>query len=135
MRVTLYDGSFHDVDSSDISFQVAGSMAMRDGIRAAAPIILEPIMKVEVTTPEEFFGNVVGDLNSRRGQVIGSEDRGNSRIVNTTVPLSEMFGYITDLRGMSKGRASFTMEFDSYAEVPRNIAEGIIGKTVNAKAS
>ncbi len=132
VRVALYDGSYHDVDSSDVAFQVAGSMAMRDGVKQAAPVILEPIMKVEVTTPEEFFGNVVGDLNSRRGQISGSEDRGNSRVVNSMIPLSEMFGYITDLRGMTQGRASFTMEFDHYDQVPRNIAEGIIGHSAKS---
>jgi elongation factor G len=133
VRVSLYDGSYHDVDSSDVAFQVAGAMAMRDGVKKANPVLLEPVMKVEVTTPEEFFGNIVGDLNSRRGRVMGSEDRGNSRVVDSMVPLSEMFGYITDLRGMSQGRASFTMEFDHYEEVPRNIAEGIVGKAGVAK--
>lgn len=129
IKVTVYDGSYHDVDSSDVAFQIAASMAMRDGVRNAGPVILEPVMKVEVTTPDEFFGSVVGDLNSRRGRINGSEERGNSKIVDSFVPLSEMFGYITELRGMSQGRASFTMEFDHYEEVPRNIAEGIIGKS------
>jgi len=131
VKVTVYDGSYHDVDSSDIAFQIAATMAMKDGVKNAGPVILEPVMKVEVTTPDEFFGSVVGDLNSRRGRIMGSEDRGNSRVIDSEVPLSEMFGYITELRGMSQGRASFTMEFDHYEEVPRNIAEGIIGK--NAK--
>lgn len=134
VKVTVYDGSYHDVDSSDVAFQIAASMAMKDGVKAAGPVLLEPVMKVEVTTPEEFFGSIVGDLNSRRGRIIGSEDRGNSRVVDAMIPLAEMFGYITDLRGMSQGRASFTMEFDHYEEVPRNIAEGIIGKS-GAKAA
>lgn len=129
VKVTVYDGSYHDVDSSDVAFQIAASMAMKDGVKAAGPVLLEPVMKVEVTTPEDFFGSVVGDLNSRRGRIMGSEDRGNSRVVESMIPLAEMFGYITDLRGMSQGRASFSMEFDHYEEVPRNIAEGIIGKS------
>jgi elongation factor G len=134
IKATLYDGSYHDVDSSDIAFQIAGGMAMRDGIKAAHPVLLEPIMKVEVTTPEDHFGSVIGDLNSRRGRIMGSEERGNSRVINAQVPLSEMFGYITDLRGMSQGRASYTMEFDHYEEVPRNITEQIVGKSAKAKA-
>lgn len=135
LKVTLYDGSYHDVDSSDIAFQIAAAMAMRDGVKAANPKILEPIMKVEVTTPEEFFGSIVGDLNSRRGRIMGSEDRGNSRVVNAMVPLSEMFGYITTLRGMSQGRSSFTMEFDHYEEVPNNITMQIIGSSKTPTAT
>ena len=135
VKVTVYDGSYHDVDSSDIAFQIAATMAMRDGVKNAGPVLLEPIMKVEVTTPDEFFGNIVGDLNSRRGRVMGSDERGNSKIVDAMVPLSEMFGYITDLRGMSQGRAAYTMEFDHYEEVPRNIAEGIVGKSTTAKST
>lgn len=132
IKVTVYDGSYHDVDSSDVAFQIAASMAMRDGVKNAGPVILEPVMKVEVTTPEEFFGSVVGDLNSRRGRIEGTDERGNSKVVKGMVPLSEMFGYITELRGMSQGRASYTMEFDHYEEVPRNIAESIIGKSAKA---
>ncbi|MDO8650113.1 MAG: elongation factor G [Candidatus Berkelbacteria bacterium] len=133
IKATLYDGSYHDVDSSDVAFQIAGAMAFKEGVRKAGPVILEPIMKVEVTTPDEFFGSVVGDLNARRGKVQGSEERGNSHVVDCQVPLSEMFGYITELRGMSQGRAAYTMEFDHYEEVPRNIAEGIIGKSPSSK--
>lgn len=129
IQVTVYDGSYHEVDSSDIAFQIAASYAVRDGVKAANPVLLEPIMRLEVTAPDEFFGSVVGDLNSRRGQIQGSQERGNSRVIEATVPLAEMFGYITDLRGMTQGRASFTMEFDRYEEVPRNIAEGIIGRS------
>ncbi|MDP3992945.1 MAG: elongation factor G [bacterium] len=134
VKATLYDGSYHDVDSSDVAFQIAGAMAFKAGVRNAGPVILEPVMKVEVTTPDEFFGSVVGDLNARRGKVQGSEERGNSHVVDCQVPLSEMFGYITELRGMSQGRAAYTMEFDHYEEVPRNIAEGIIGKSPTAKS-
>jgi len=134
LRATLYDGSYHDVDSSDIAFQIAGAMALRDGTKQAGAILLEPIMKVEVTTPDEFFGSVVGDLNSRRGQIQGSEERGNSRVVTALVPLSEMFGYITQLRGMSQGRAGFTMEFASYEPVPHSISEGIAQKGSKASA-
>lgn len=134
IKVMLYDGSYHDVDSSDIAFQIAGAMAMRDGVKIANPILLEPIMKVEVTAPDDHFGSIVGDLNSRRGRIMGSEERGNSRVIDAQVPLSEMFGYITDLRGMSQGRASYTMEFDHYEEVPRNITEQIVGRSTKAKA-
>ncbi len=129
IQVKLYDGSFHDVDSSDIAFQIAGAMALREGAKKAGPIILEPIMKVEVIVPEEFFGNVMGDLNSRRGQIMSTDDRGNSRVIDATVPLSEMFGYITELRGMSQGRASFTMEFDHYEPAPSNVTAQIVGKS------
>lgn len=122
LAVTLYDGSYHEVDSSDIAFQIAGAMATRDGVKAAEPIILEPIMKVEVVTPEEFFGNIIGDLNSRRGQIQDSQNRGNGRVINALVPLCEMFGYITSLRGMSQGRATFTMEPSHYETAPRSVA-------------
>ncbi len=132
VKVTLYDGSYHDVDSSDVAFQIAGAMAFKDGCKKANPVLLEPIMKVEVVTPEEFFGNCMGDLNSRRGRVMGTEDRGNSKVIDAHVPLSEMFGYITDLRGMSQGRASFSMEFDHYEETPGNITAQIVGKSVKA---
>ena len=133
VKVTLYDGSYHDVDSSDVAFQIAGAMAFKDGCKKANPVLLEPIMKVEVVSPEEFFGNCMGDLNSRRGRVMGTEDRGNSKVIDAHVPLSEMFGYITDLRGMSQGRASFSMEFDHYEETPGNITAQIVGK-VGVKA-
>ena len=132
MSVTLYDGSYHDVDSSDIAFQIAGGMALRDGVKAANPILLEPIMKVEVVTPDDFLGSVIGDLNSRRGQIQGSETRGNSRVIDATVPLSEMFGYVTELRGMTQGRAAFTMEFDHYEEVPSHITQKIAGARTKA---
>ena len=134
MSVTLYDGSYHDVDSSDIAFQIAGAMALRDGAKQANPILLEPIMKVEVVTPDDFLGSVIGDLNSRRGQIQGSETRGNSRVIDATVPLSEMFGYVTELRGMTQGRAAFTMEFDSYQEVPSHITQKIAGARTKASS-
>ncbi len=134
IKVTLYDGSYHDVDSSDVAFQIAGAMAFKDGCKKANPVLLEPIMKVEAVTPEEFFGNVMGDLNSRRGRVMGTEDRSNYKVIDAHVPLSEMFGYITDLRGMSQGRASFSMEFDHYEEAPSSVTATIVGKRTPASA-
>lgn len=128
MKVTLYDGSFHDVDSSEMAFKIAGSMALRQGALQADPALLEPMMSVEVVTPEEYMGDVMGDLNRRRGLVQGMEDNAGGKIIDAEVPLSEMFGYATDLRSMSQGRATYTMEFLKYAEVPSNIAESIIDK-------
>ncbi|MCL5093776.1 MAG: elongation factor G [Patescibacteria group bacterium] len=128
LRATLYDGSFHEVDSSEMAFKIAGSMALQAGVKQANPIILEPIMKVEVTTPEEFMGDVMGDLNSKRGRIQKMEDRANVKVVDAFVPLGEMFGYATNLRSMTQGRASYSMEFDHYEEVPRNVAEEIIQK-------
>ena len=126
VKVTLYDGSYHEVDSSEMAFKIAGSMAIKDGMRKANPIILEPIFKVEVTTPEEYMGDVIGDLNSRRGQVSGMIDRNGAKIINGHVPLSEMFGYATDLRSKTQGRASYSMEFEKYEQVPTNIAAQIV---------
>ena len=126
IKVTLIDGSYHEVDSSQIAFELAGSIALKEAVRKAKPVILEPIMKVVVTTPEEFVGNVTGDLASRRGMIVGQEQRGNVIIVEAEAPLSEMFGYSTNLRGMSQGRANYSMEPFTYREVPRNIAETII---------
>ena len=126
IKVTLYDGSYHEVDSSEMAFKIAGSMAVKKGLRAANPVLLEPIFKVEVTTPEEYMGDVIGDLNSRRGQVSGMTDRNNAKIVNAEVPLSQMFGYATDLRSKTQGRASYSMEFEKYVEVPKNIAQQVI---------
>jgi len=128
MRVTLYDGSFHDVDSSEMAFKIAGSMALKKGALQADPALLEPIMKVEVVTPEENMGDVMGDLNRRRGMVQGMDDSSSGKIINAEVPLAEMFGYATDLRSISQGRATYTMEFLKYGEVPANVAEGIINK-------
>ena len=125
MAVTLYDGSFHEVDSSELAFQIAGSMSLQDGSKKAEVVLLEPVMKVEVVTPEDFMGDVMGDLNSKRGQIEKMEDRAKNKVVNAQVPLSEMFGYATQLRSMTQGRASYTMEFDHYAEVPAHIAQKI----------
>jgi elongation factor G len=125
-KVTLYDGSYHDVDSSEIAFKIAGSMAFRDGARKAKPVLLEPMMKVEVVTPEDYMGDVNGDLNRRRGVLQGLEDAPAGKIVRAEVPLAEMFGYATQLRSMSQGRATYTMEFAHYAEVPAGVAEGLI---------
>jgi elongation factor G len=129
MKVTLYDGSFHDVDSSEMAFKIAGSMALRKGALQADPALLEPMMAVEVVTPEEHMGDVMGDLNRRRGIVQGMGDSSMGKVITAEVPLSEMFGYSTDLRSATQGRATYTMEFDKYAEVPGSIAEGIINNT------
>ncbi len=128
VKVTVYDGSYHDVDSSEMAFKLAGSMGFRDGCREANPVILEPMMKVEVETPEDYMGDVIGDVAKRRGQVSGMDDRAGNKIVNAFVPLSEMFGYSTDLRSMTQGRATYAMEFDHYEEVPANVAKEIIEK-------
>jgi elongation factor G len=129
VRVTLTDGKYHDTDSSEIAFKVAGSLALKAAAARAKPILLEPIFAVEVTTPEEFMGDVIGDLNRRRGHVKGMEQRGNAQIVSADVPLAEMFGYATDVRSNTQGRATYTMQFDRYEEVPANIAEKVIGET------
>jgi len=129
MKVTLFDGSFHDVDSSEMAFKIAGSMALKKGALQADAALLEPMMKVEVVSPEEYMGDVMGDLNRRRGMVQGMEDSSMGKVINAEVPLSEMFGYSTDLRSATQGRATYTMEFDKYAVVPNNIAEGIINHT------
>ena len=126
MRVTLFDGSFHDVDSSEMAFKIAGSLALKKGALEADPALLEPIMKVEVVTPEDYMGDVMGDLNRRRGMVQGMDDSPSGKVVNAEVPLAEMFGYSTDLRSATQGRATYTMEFDKYAIVPGNVAEAII---------
>jgi elongation factor G len=128
IEVTLYDGSFHDVDSSEVAFKIAGSMAIQSAVKQAAPIILEPIMKLEITTPEEFMGDVIGDISSKRGQVLGTAQRGNVRVINAIVPLSELSRYVTILRSMTQGRASSYMEMSHYDPVPSNIAEKIINK-------
>lgn len=127
VKVVAYDGSYHDVDSSEIAFKIAGIMAFKDGIKKANPVLLEPIMKVEAITPEEYMGDVMGDLNARRGQISGMEDRSNAKVIGAEVPLSEMFGYATTLRSMTQGRASYSMEFDHYRPVPKNVQEQIIG--------
>ncbi|HEX5429605.1 MAG TPA: elongation factor G [Patescibacteria group bacterium] len=129
IKTTLYDGSYHEVDSSEIAFKIAGSMAFQDAVKKANPILLEPIMKVEVTTPESSMGDVIGDLNAKRGKILEMTDRGNLKIIDAEVPLAEMFGYATQIRSMSQGQASYTMEFHHYEEVPRNVAEKIIGES------
>lgn len=128
VRITLLDGGYHEVDSSELAFKIAGSQAFKEGARRASPVLLEPMMAVEVTTPEDYMGDVIGDLNSRRGQIQAMEERSGARVVKGLVPLSEMFGYVGDLRSKTSGRASYSMQFDSYAEVPRNVAEEIIAK-------
>jgi elongation factor G len=129
VKVTLFDGSFHEVDSSENAFKMAGSIAFKDGMRKASPILLEPMMAVEVETPEDFMGNVVGDLSSRRGMIQGMEDQvGGIKVVQAEVPLAEMFGYSTTLRSLSQGRATYTMEFKHYAEAPKSVAEAVINK-------
>jgi len=127
-RVTLTDGSYHEVDSSEMAFKIAGSMGFKEAAKKAKPIILEPIMNVEVVTPEEYMGDVIGDLNSRRGKIQSMEKRGKAQVIRSQVPLSEMFGYATDLRSRTQGRATYTMQFSNYDEVPKGIAEGIIAK-------
>jgi elongation factor G len=125
---TLYDGSYHEVDSSEIAFKTAGTLAIKEAARRAAPILLEPVMLVEVTTSEEFYGDIIGDLNRRRGTILGMESRGLQHVVRGHVPLAEMFGYVNDLRSMTSGRANYSMEFSHYDPVPKNIADEIIAK-------
>jgi len=128
VRITLTGGSYHDVDSSEMAFKIAGSMAFKKAARQAKPVLLEPIMAVEVVTPEDYMGDVIGDLSSRRGRVEGMEQRGNAQVVRSQVPLAEMFGYATDLRSRTQGRATYTMQFDSYQKVPESIAQEIIAR-------
>jgi len=128
VKCTVFDGSYHDVDSSEMAFKIAGSMAFKDGAKKAKPVLLEPVMKFEVITPEDYMGTIIGDLNSRRAQVNENEQRGNARVIRGIVPLAEMFGYATSVRSLSQGRASFNLEPSHYAEVPRNVAEEIINK-------
>jgi elongation factor G len=127
IKIRLYDGSFHEVDSSEMAFKMAGSMAFKEGVQKAAPVLQQPIMKVEVVAPEDFLGDVIGQLNARRGEILGMEMRpGNVQAVRAMVPLSEMFGYATDLRSATQGRGVFTMEFDHYARVSDSVAKEII---------
>jgi elongation factor G len=132
VKVTLFDGSFHEVDSSEIAFKIAGAMAFKDACRKANPLLMEPIMKVEVVTPEVNMGDVIGDLSSRRAKVNEMGSRGNARFVRGTVPLSEMFGYSTIVRSISQGRASFNLEPSHYEEVPSNIAKAVVEKRTQA---
>jgi elongation factor G len=128
LRVTLVDGKYHDTDSSEIAFRVAGSLAFKEAARRAKPVLLEPVFQVEVVTPEEFMGDVIGDLHRRRGHVSGMEQRGNAQVINAYVPLAEMFGYATDLRSTTQGRATYTMQFERYEEVPANVADKVVGE-------
>jgi elongation factor G len=128
VKVTLIDGAYHEVDSSAIAFEIASRAAFREAIQKAGPVLLEPVMKVEVVTPEEYLGGIIGDLNSRRGQIAGTTSRGNAQVVNAMVPLANMFGYVNNLRSMSQGRAAYTMLFDHYSEVPRNVADEVVAK-------
>ena len=124
-KATLIDGAYHDVDSSVLAFEIASRAAYREGLPKAAPKLLEPLMKVEVVTPEEYMGDIIGDLNSRRGQVTGMDQRGNARVITALVPLATMFGYVNTLRSMSQGRAQYTMQFERYSEVPQSISEEV----------
>ena len=132
-KATLEDGAYHDVDSSEMAFKLAGSQVLKEAVAKAKPVLLEPVMAVEVTTPEEFMGDVIGDVNSRRGQVNAMEDRAGAKLVKAKVPLSEMFGYVGDLRSRTQGRANYSMVFDSYAEVPSSVAQEIIEERTGAK--
>ncbi|MEK7557068.1 MAG: elongation factor G, partial [Patescibacteria group bacterium] len=133
VKATVFDGSYHEVDSSEIAFKIASNMAFKEGVRKATPKILEPIMKVEAVTPEKFMGDVVGDLNARRGQIQGIEDRGQDKVIDALVPLGTMFGYATSLRSMTQGRASYTMEFHHYEPVPQNVQDEIVGIAAKKK--
>ena len=127
-RATVYDGSYHEVDSSEMAFKIAGSLAFKEAMKTANPVILEPIMKVEIVTPEDYFGDLMGNVSSRRGTIQGTEDRNGSKVIDAHIPLSDMFGYATDLRSRTQGRGQYTMQFDHYAEVPKSVAEKIIGE-------
>ena len=128
IKATVYDGSFHEVDSSEMAFKIAGSMAFKNGAEKANPVLLEPYVKVEVIVPEEYMGDVIGDLNSRRGRIEGMEPRNGAQVINAMVPLAEMFGYSTDLRSKTQGRGNYSMEVSFYDEVPKNISDAIVSK-------
>jgi elongation factor G len=128
IKVTLVDGSYHEVDSSEAAFKIAGSMAIKEALKQSDPVLLEPIELVEVETPEQYMGDVMGNLSGRRGKIEGMEDRTNTKIIRAKVPLGEMFGYATDLRSQTQGRASYTMQFDCYEPVPKNIKDEIVSK-------
>jgi len=134
VAVTLYDGSYHEVDSSEMAFKIAGSMGFKEACSRAHPVLLEPIMRVEVVVPEEYMGDVIGDLYARRGQIQGRESRAGSQIINSQVPLATMFGYATDVRSRTQGRGSFTMHFSHYEEAPASIAEEVIAKATGKVA-
>jgi elongation factor G len=128
VRVTLVDGSYHDVDSSEMAYKIAGSMAVKEAAKRGSPVLLEPVMAVEVVTPEDYMGDVIGDLSARRGRVEGMEQRGTAHVIKAQVPLADMFGYATDLRSRTQGRATYTMQFDAYNEVPESISKEIVAR-------
>jgi len=128
VNVEAIDGSFHDVDSNEVAFRIAGSMALRDGAQRAGPVLLEPIMSIEVVTPEDFMGDVIGDLNARRGKVVGMEPKSGAQHIQGQVPLATMFGYATDLRSRTQGRATYTMQFSHYAAVPKQVSDEIVAR-------
>ena len=131
IKATLYDGSYHDVDSSEAAYKIAASMALKEAAKKCQPVILEPIMKIEVTVPEQYYGDVLGDISRRRGQMTGESQRANAKIIEAEVPLSEMFGYVTDLRSMTQGRGNYVMQFDHYGETPRYVQDEILKKAGN----
>jgi elongation factor G len=133
VKVELYDGSFHDVDSSEMAFKIAGSMAFQDAAKKARPVLLEPVMRVEVVVPKDYMGDVMGDLAGRRGRIQSQEDRGGTQIVNARVPMSEMFGYATDLRSRTQGRATYSMHFDRYEQAPPNVSEEVVARVQGTK--
>jgi elongation factor G len=133
VRIELYDGSYHDVDSSEMAFKIAGSMAFQDAAKKAKPVLLEPVMRVEVVVPKDYMGDVMGDLASRRGRIQSQEDRGGTQIINARVPLSEMFGYATDLRSRTQGRATYSMHFDRYEQAPQNVSEEVVARMQGTK--
>jgi elongation factor G len=135
IKIEVFDGSYHDVDSSEMAFKIAGSIGFKEGAAKATPVLLEPIMEVEVVTPEEYMGDVIGDLNSRRGKIHAMNPRAGAQVVEALVPLAEMFGYATDLRSKTQGRATYTMQFAHYAQVPTSIAETIITKAKGVAAA
>jgi elongation factor G len=128
VAVELFDGSFHDVDSSELAFKIAGSIAFKDAAKRAKPVLLEPVMRVEVVVPKDYMGDVMGNLASRRGQIQSQEDRGGTQIISSRVPLSEMFGYATDLRSRTQGRATYSMHFDRYEPAPQNVSEEVVAR-------
>ena len=133
VRIELYDGSYHEVDSSEMAFKIAGSMAFQDAAKKAKPVLMEPIMRVEVTSPKDYLGDVIGDLASRRGKIQSQEDRGGTQIISARVPLSDMFGYATDLRSRTQGRAAYSMFFDRYEQAPRATADEVIARVQGTK--
>jgi elongation factor G len=135
VKAVLYDGSYHDVDSNEMAFKIAGSMAFKEAARKASPVLLEPVMSVEVVVPEEYMGTIIGDLNSRRGRIEGIEHRAGSQVVKAMVPLAEMFGYATNMRSNTQGRATFSMHFNRYEEAPRSVAEEIVAKVQGSKTA